>query len=141
LRGEGTSYAYLPPGRYVAGNPALLSAVSREIERAGLDFIRGGTWTTDAPFRETRTAIAAAAREGLRAVEMEVAALYAFARARKAAVACFAIVTNQMAQSEGDFEKGPHDGAEHALALVAAAARGWRSLAPSDAGPAGEKEG
>jgi uridine phosphorylase len=141
LRGEGTSYAYLPPSRFVSGEPALLSAVSHELERTGLDFVRGSTWTTDAPFRETRTAIAAAAREGLRAVEMEVAALYAFAHARQAAVACFAIVTNQMAQSEGDFEKGPHDGAEQALALVAAATRGWRSLKPGDADPACEKEG
>jgi hypothetical protein len=33
-----------------------------------------------------------------------------------------------MAQVEGDFEKGPDDGAGHALALAAAAARGWRTL-------------
>jgi uridine phosphorylase len=102
--------------------------VFKELQRAGIEAIRGETWTTDAPFRETRSALDAASAEGLKAVEMEVAGLYAFARARGKPVACFALVTNQMAQVEGDFEKGADDGAEHALSLVAAAARGWRAL-------------
>jgi uridine phosphorylase len=102
--------------------------VFAELQRAGIEAIRGETWTTDAPFRETRSALDAAAAAGLKAVEMEVAGLYAFAQARNKPVVCFALVTNQMAQVEGDFEKGPDDGAEHALALVAAAARGWRAL-------------
>ncbi|CUW41248.1 Putative uridine phosphorylase (fragment) [Magnetospirillum sp. XM-1] len=38
---------------------------------------------------------------------------------------CFAHVTNTMAQSEGDFEKGEADGAVEALALVAATGRMW----------------
>ena len=128
LRGEGTSYAYLPPNRYVAGDADLLSAVAAEVERSGIEAIRCGTWTTDAPFRETRSAIEAAVAEGLQAVEMEVAGLYAFAWARGKPVVCFAHVTNQMAQRGDDFEKGPDNGAPHALALAAAAARGWRAL-------------
>ena len=39
-------------------------------------------------------------------VEMEAAALYAFAEAREKPVICFAHVTNQMGSIEGDFEKG-----------------------------------
>jgi uridine phosphorylase len=128
LRGEGTSYAYLPPDRFVAGDQRVLTAVAEELQRAGIETIRGGTWTTDAPYRETRQAIAAAAAEGLQAVEMEVAALYAFAQARSKPVVCFAQVTNQMAQAGDDFEKGEDNGAGHALALVAAAARGWSAL-------------
>jgi purine-nucleoside phosphorylase len=106
-----------------------LTAVAAELHRSGIEAIRGGTWTTDAPFRETRSGIAAAATAGLKAIEMEIAALYAFARARAQPVVCFALVTNQMAQSEGEFEKGADDGARHALSLAAAAARAWRSLA------------
>jgi purine-nucleoside phosphorylase len=110
--------------------------VAQELKRAGIAASRGGTWTTDAPFRETRSALDAAAAEGLKAVEMEVAGLYAFARARGRPVVCFALVTNQMAQIEGDFEKGADNGAPHALALTAAAARGWRGLgAESDVEP------
>ena len=85
---------------------------------------RGTSWTTDAPYRETEEAIAAAAEQGTLAVEMEAAALYAFARARGRPVLCFAHVTNQMAQIEGDFEKGEADGARDALMVIAAAARG-----------------
>ena len=83
---------------------------------------RGRSWTTDAPYRETETAIAAAREEGIMAVEMEAAALYAFAEARDRPVACFAHVTNQMAVEEGDFEKGAADGVRDALALTTAAA-------------------
>jgi len=72
-----------------------------------------------------RFAIAAHREAGILAVEMEAAALYAFSRARGCPVACFAHVTNTMAQSEGDFEKGEADGALEALALVATAARRW----------------
>ena len=72
---------------------------------------RGTVWTTDAPYRETKAAIEAARAHGALAVEMEAAALYAFAQAREHAVLCFAHVTNQMAVVEGDFEKGEADGA------------------------------
>jgi uridine phosphorylase len=114
--------------------------VLTELPRAGIASIRGETWTTDAPFRETRAALDAAAAEGLKAVEMEVAGLYAFAQARGKPVACFALVTNQMAQVEGDFEKGPDDGAGHALALAAAAARGWRTLRRTSGGELAHRE-
>jgi len=63
--------------------------------------------------------------KGLLAVEMEAAALYAFAEARAKPVLCFAHVTNQMAKSEGDFEKGEADGTRDALAVIVSAARAW----------------
>lgn len=132
LRGEGTSYAYLPPSQYVEGDAELLSAIAMELQRSGLEVIRGATWTTDAPFRETRTALAAAAAEGLKAVEMEVAGLYAFAHACNKPIVCFALVTNQMAQAGDDFEKGAENGVPHALALVLAAARRWNTLRHRD---------
>jgi len=44
------------------------------------------------------------------AVEMEAAALYAFAEARNKPVVCFAHITNQMASQGDDFEKGEADG-------------------------------
>jgi len=65
---------------------------------------------------------------------MEAAALYAFGAAQSRPVVGFAHVTNTMAVSEGDFEKGPSDGAEQALAVVAAAARGWRAQRRRNAG-------
>lgn len=86
----------------------------------------GATWTTDAPFRETQPAIEAARQQGILAVEMEAAALYAFARARNKSVLCFAHVTNQMSRVEGDFEKGVADGAEESIQVIALTANRWR---------------
>lgn len=72
----------------------------------GVPVLQGATWTTDAPFCETPEAISAMRKKGLLAVEMEAAALYAFAKARSRSVLCFAHVTNQTGRIEGDFQKG-----------------------------------
>jgi uridine phosphorylase len=64
---------------------------------------------------------------GILAVEMEAAALYAFAQARSRPVVCFAHVTNRMGNVEGDFEKGEEDGSRDALQLVAITAKIWLS--------------
>ena len=135
LRDEGTSAHYLPPhaGEFVpAPDPVLLARVEAAVRAAlppgcGTAVHRGATWTTDAPYRETEAAIAAARARGVLAVEMEAAALYAFSTARGAPVACFAHVTNTMGQHGGDdFEKGEADGAVTALRLIEAAARAFR---------------
>ncbi|HYD31649.1 MAG TPA: hypothetical protein VEB64_12445, partial [Azospirillaceae bacterium] len=104
----------------------LVELVSAGLSGIGEPVERGATWTTDAPFRETAAAIGLARAEGILAVEMEAAALYAFARARRKPVLCFAHVTNQMGLAEGDFEKGEANGAKAALALVHAAADAWQ---------------
>jgi len=123
LRDEGTSYHYLPPARYVAADPALIKPVAAALRSTNLQVSFGASWTTDAPFRETATAIAAARAEGILAVEMEASALYAFAQACGKKIICFAQITNQMGQISGDFEKGEGNGVPGALSLLAIAAR------------------
>ena len=123
LRDEGTSYHYLPPARYSAASELLVDKLDGAFDDLAEPVLRGATWTTDAPFRETAQAIEAMRAEGLLAVEMEAAALFAFAQARGKAVICFAHVTNQMGQIEGDFEKGAENGTADALAVVVRAAR------------------
>ncbi len=88
--------------------------------------VRGGVWTTDAPFRETDEAIAFAQSEGLLAVEMEAAALYALAQAKSLLIICFAHVTNQMARVENDFEKGEANGTKALVELAVKVAQSWR---------------
>lgn len=136
LRGEGTSEAYLPSGPTVEADPDLIGEVQRDLERDAVTVLRGTSWTTDAPFRETATALAAAQEAGAQVVEMEAAALYAFGQARGRAVVCFAHVTNAMAVAGHDFEKGPADGAEQALAIISAIAQGytWRNAGEESAG-------
>ena len=128
LRGEGTSAAYLPPAPAVDADPDVVLAVGNSLDRCPVQTRRGTSWTTDAPFRETATALARARAAGASVVEMEAAALYAFAEATGQAVVCFAHVTNAMAVTDNDFEKGPDDGAVQALAVAVATARGWMSM-------------
>jgi hypothetical protein len=122
LRDEGTSYHYLPPARFAAANPKLVELAAGALANRGVAVRRGATWTTDAPFRETAAAIAAHRAEGILAVEMEAAALYAFAAARALPVICLAHVSNQLGCVEGDFEKGEGNGASGSLDLVIALA-------------------
>ncbi|MDJ0957512.1 MAG: nucleoside phosphorylase [Arenicellales bacterium] len=133
LRDEGTSYHYLPPAPYSDAPVALLNTLDDAFDDLHVPVLRGATWTTDAPFRETAEAIEVMRQRGLLAVEMEAAALYAYANACDKPIVCFAHVTNQMGQIEGDFEKGRASGATDALAIVVKAARRLysESIAPS----------
>lgn len=127
LRDEGTSYHYLPPSDYSHADAEIIRALDGAFADFAVPVLTGATWTTDAPFRETQAAIEAMREAGLLAVEMEAAALYAFAQARRKPVLCFAHVTNQMGLVDGDFEKGEADGSKDALNLIAIAAQRLRS--------------
>ena len=121
LRDEGTSLHYQPPSTW-AQLPGHLGAAVEPLLAPGGAMLRGASWTTDAPYRETGTAIAIAAAAGAVCVEMEAAALYAYAAARGRDVVCIAHVTNSMAVDGDDFEKGDTNGATATLALTAAVA-------------------
>ena len=125
LRDEGTSYHYLPPGDFSYIAPGLLATLEHVVRQTPVPMYRGTTWTTDAPFRETASALSHCRDSAIMAVEMEAAALYAFAEAKQKAVVCLAHVTNRMARTEGDFEKGIAGGSQDALKVVALVARAW----------------
>jgi uridine phosphorylase len=122
LRDEGTSHHYLAPALYSTLNPVIAARLQDTFVSTPVQVLRGATWTTDAPYRETETAIAYARVEGILGVEMEAAALYAFAESKGKAVVCFAHITNQMAQVDGDFEKGEDQGNRAALQVIMATA-------------------
>lgn len=127
LRDEGTSYHYVPPTDWSDAPAGVLGRLEGAFEDLGVAVVSGATWTTDAPFRETEEAIGVMRERGVLAVEMEAAALYAFALARERPVVCFAHVTNRMGQIEGDFEKGERNGAVDSLKVVVRTAvrLGW----------------
>jgi uridine phosphorylase len=120
LRDEGTSYHYAAPSEYSEADPHLVATAAHALKAKDVNIVTGSSWTTDAPFRETEEAIAAARSKGILAVEMEAAALYAFARARNKNVLCLAHVTNTMAVAEQDFEKGEAGGTVDALRVLEA---------------------
>ncbi|MCX6466083.1 MAG: nucleoside phosphorylase [Pseudonocardiales bacterium] len=126
LRDEGTSHHYLPPGRWSRLDPTLAATLDGAFTSLPEPVLTGSSWTTDAPYRETATAVRAAERAGVVCVEMEAAALYAYAAARGRAVVCLAHVTNTMATDGDDFEKGADNGARDALAVASTVAAALR---------------
>ncbi len=123
LRDEGTSHHYLPPGRFALSDDTLVASVLGALEASKGLAVRGASWTTDAPFRETESLVASRRGEGIVCVEMEAAALLTFAAAQGRTVACLAHVTNAMATRPEDFEKGGDGGIEEAVSLCGAALR------------------
>lgn len=121
LRDEGTSCHYLPPGPYADAEPLLVNAVRRRTDVLSVPVHAGPSWTTDAPFRETKSLIALRRREGIISVEMEAAALLTLGKVLNKPVVCLAHITNTMATREEDFEKGGDAGLADSLSVCAAA--------------------
>ncbi len=126
LRDEGTSYHYLPPSSYSYLHPELAKTMYYAWDNTHVPLYTGASWTTDAPFRETEEMITKCRESGILAVEMEAAALYALAKANRYKIICFAHVTNQMGQIEGDFEKGQAQGNLTALNILTQTAMAWK---------------
>lgn len=126
LRDEGTSAHYLPAARWSHLDPTLGAKLDGAFDNLPEPVRTGSSWTTDAPYRETAAAVGAAQRAGIVCVEMEAAALYAYATARSRPVVCLAHITNTLATAGDDFEKGVDDGVHGALAVAAAVARALR---------------
>jgi len=82
LRDEGTSFHYLAPARTVDADAAGVAVLEETLRDAGLPFVTGRTWTTDAPYRETPTRVRRRTEEGCLTVEMEASAFIAVARHR-----------------------------------------------------------
>jgi uridine phosphorylase len=118
IRDEGTSYHYLPPEKPALINQQLFGALNPEEENSNCPYFNGTSWTTDAPFRETPSAILDMKRKSITCVEMEAAALYALSEVKQYNILCFAHLTNSMAQTERDFEKGEEFGSIDTLNLV-----------------------
>jgi uridine phosphorylase len=85
VRDEGTSYHYLPPSREVEANLRAMRVVETVLKEHNRNYIVAKTWTTDAPYRETRAKATRREKEGCATVEMEAAALFAVARFRAVA--------------------------------------------------------
>jgi uridine phosphorylase len=109
LRDEGTSYHYLPPAAWIEPRGGLGENLARCAAECGLPVHRGPTWTTDAPYRETRTQIERHRADGVLTVEMEAAALMALSQVSGAEIASLLHVTNTFATTVNDFDKGPAD--------------------------------
>jgi purine-nucleoside phosphorylase len=83
----------------------------------------GGAGLQMAHYRETNSSIWDAKIKLADCVEMEASALYAFSKAKRKPVVCFAHLANSMAQQNGDFEKGAENGSLTSLELISQTAK------------------
>jgi len=96
IREEGTSFHYAPAGADLAPDPALARALAEAVVARGGAVSFGPVWTTDAPYREMRTKVAAYGAMGALAVEMEASALFALARLRGVRLALLLAISDEL---------------------------------------------
>ncbi|MEW7280218.1 hypothetical protein ABW636_16630 [Aquimarina sp. 2201CG1-2-11] len=89
--GTGTSYYYDKQEMVIPHNLNWIHTLSKKM---GISPICG--WSTDAPFRETITLKNHYIKQGAKIVEMECAAIYAFANFYKLNAACYVITSDRL---------------------------------------------
>ncbi|HSM71238.1 MAG TPA: nucleoside phosphorylase [Anaerolineales bacterium] len=97
IRDEGTSYHYLPPDKYVNASSELVAHISTVFDSNGLQYSIGGTWSTDAPYRESREEAESFQSEGILTVDMESAGLFAVGQIRGVQVSSVFVVGDSLA--------------------------------------------
>jgi len=97
IRDEGASHHYLPPAKYVDADPSLVHELVDAIRARGAESTVGTTWTTDAPYRETREEVMQYQAEGVKTVEMESAGLFTVGQVRAVQTASVVIGMDSLA--------------------------------------------
>ena len=117
----------MPASRDVAcPAPApLVPLLERELAATGWTVRCGEVWTTDAPYRETKTQFENWTAEGVLAVEMQAASLFAFGVARGVAVASIAMVSNAVDYDGQQFDTGSE---EDELRIIEACVRAFSTF-------------
>lgn len=98
IRDEGTSHHYAPSARYAEASEELVLHLARCIHKQGTAPVVGTTWTTDAPYRETREEVQEYQAEGVKCVEMESAGLFAVCQARGVQAVSAVVIMDSLAK-------------------------------------------
>ncbi len=95
---EGTSQHYQADSsrNSIRPDPKLHTRLREKLSDAGVDFQQGPLWTTDAPYRETRTKVVAYGEQGIYGVDMEYAALCTVAAFREIKFAAVMLVSDEL---------------------------------------------
>jgi uridine phosphorylase len=99
VRDEGASYHYLPPGKYVEASFGLVSELTAAFRQHGLSHTVGTTWSTDAPYRESRVEVEQLQLERVQTVDMESSGLFAVGQVRGVATASVFVVGDSLAKA------------------------------------------
>ena len=96
LSEEGTSAHYPLENEIASPDAELLNTLTGLLDERGIEYGRGGVWTTDAPFRETREKVIEYGGRGVLAVDMETSAVMAVARFRQWRWAGLMVVSDEL---------------------------------------------
>jgi uridine phosphorylase len=96
VRDEGTSFHYLPPHVEPRPAPTLLSTLQSTATARGHTIPLGRVWTIDAPYRELSAKVQRYAADGVLAVEMEAAAIFAVAEFRSVQAALLVAMSDEL---------------------------------------------
>lgn len=83
IRDEGCSYHYAPPADRIDVNLKYRDLFKEVLAECGYPYVEGVTWTTDAPYRETREKVNRRKEQGAICVEMECAGMQAMCSFRE----------------------------------------------------------
>jgi uridine phosphorylase len=97
IRDEGASHHYLPSAKYVDADASLVKELAEAIRARKVGCTVGTTWTTDAPYRETREEVLKYQAEGVKTVEMESAGLFTVGQVRGVQTASVVIGMDSLA--------------------------------------------
>jgi uridine phosphorylase len=106
IRDEGTSAHYLPVEEYAFPCPELTKNLYAAFERKDIQYRKGSSWTTDAPYRETTEELRQYCADGVATVEMEASALFAVGAYRGVSVSAAFVISDVL--SEKDWDQGYH---------------------------------
>lgn len=113
IRDEGVSHHYQPPAKYAEASTELTARLSAELAERTLVHRVGSSWTIDAPYRETREEARRYQLEGVLAVEMEAAALFAVAAYRSVQATSVLVISDLL--GDGSYRLEFHSDADPAI--------------------------
>ncbi len=93
IRGEGTSYYYLPPEAEAQADETILNALREACRKHSTNCIEGTIYTTDAIHRETPKLINALRNRGVIGIDMETSAILAVGKSRNIKTACILVTS------------------------------------------------
>lgn len=82
IRDEGTSYHYIAPSSEIEADIRAIQILETILINLGYSYVKGKTWTSDAIYRETLSAIKERRQEGCLVTEMECASMLAVSQYR-----------------------------------------------------------
>ncbi|MFQ6123681.1 MAG: nucleoside phosphorylase [Candidatus Heimdallarchaeota archaeon] len=98
IRDEGTSNHYFPSEVRLESSSALKNLLIRHLNRKAIKYHVGPIWTTDGVYRETWNKFLTYRNQGVLAVNMESAALFAVAKYRNVEIASVQVISDVLSE-------------------------------------------